>query len=140
MPTGFDELTAAAAAAQFIQQGLGLIRWFYTNIVGIAEAPENVRRFLAQIQHVIGMSQLIIQNPALQTHSIATCLQSCLMASTKLESTLKDLRSKEGSRWSSKNWRRAFQSWLKTVELRGAFGALESQKKTLVLALQDINS
>lgn len=141
MPVVIDDLAAAAATAQFIEQGLNLVKWFYSSFVEIKEAPENVKKDIANVEQLIGIARLIQQNKALQTDSIHSCLRSCLNECTRLDESLKAMKAEEGSSWRNhKHWKKAFTAWFKKEGVNKAFGVLESQKTIMLLAMVEIDS
>lgn len=132
-------LGAAAAASQFVDQGLKvtiIISGFYSSM---RDAPDTVRHNLFQVEQLISISKLIIQNPALQTASIHSTLSTSLGEASKLQHALKKVHVLKAA-GSVEHARKAFMTVMKEKGIVQLFANLEREKTALVLCIQEINS
>ena len=134
-----DPLGAAAAASQFVAQALSITIYFYQSFSKIKDAPEAVRKGLAQVEQLISLSRLVIQNSALQTDSIASILATCLRNATMLESILTKL-SPPTDAGRLEKLRKALVAVFKEDEVTKLFASLDREKMSLSLAIHEINS
>lgn len=139
MPDPLTALGAAAAASQFVSQGLKITIYFYQAFQKIKDAPENIRKALAEVEQLISISKLIIQNESLQTESIASTLGICLRDITKLESILRKVSPGEDASKSEK-FRKAVVATFKEDAITKLLASLDREKMNLSLCMHEINS
>ncbi|KAH7323861.1 hypothetical protein BKA65DRAFT_555531 [Rhexocercosporidium sp. MPI-PUGE-AT-0058] len=132
-------LGAAAAASQFVAQGLKITIYFYQAFQKIKDAPESIRKALAEVEQLISISKLIIQNDSLQTDSIASTLRICLRDITKLESTLRKV-SPGSDAGKSEKFRKAIVATFMEDTITKPLASLDREKMDLSLCMHEINS
>jgi hypothetical protein len=132
-------LGAAAAASQFVDQGLKVTIAISGLYSSMRDAPDTVRHNLFQIEQLVSISKLIIQNPALQTASIQSTLSTSLGEASKLQHSLKKVHVLKAA-GRVEHARKAFLAVMKEKGIVQFFANLEREKTALVLCIQEINS
>lgn len=132
-------LGAVAAASQLVAQGSEILVSIYKMYSKIKSAPEFVRNGSVQVEQLISISRLVIQNPALQTDSIASVLSTCLAYAKKLQSILIRLTPRTGSGKLTR-LEKALMAVIKEGGITDLFRKLEREKTSLTLCIEEINS
>jgi len=132
-------LGAAAAASQLVAQALSITIYFYQSFAKIKEAPESVRKALAEVEQLISISKLIIQSPSYQVDSVASTLRSCLQNTTRLQALLQNVSPGNDS-GKIERLKKAFVSVLKQDDVKRLFEKLDREKMDLLLCMHQTDS
>jgi hypothetical protein len=132
-------LGAAAAASQLLQQGFQITSFICQLYSKVQDAPESIRKQVMQIEQLIDLARLIIQNPSLQTASVASILSTCMRSAAEVQGILKKVSTttKDGQ---LKKVRKALTAVMKEKEILALFNNLEREKGLLTLCIQEIDA
>jgi ribosomal protein L17 len=132
-------LGAAAAASQLLQQGFQITSFICQLYSKVQDAPESIRKQVMQIEQLIDLARLIIQNPSLQTASVASILSTCMRSAAEVQGILKKVSTttKDGQ---LKKVRKALTAVMKEKEILALFNNLEREKGLLTLCMQEIDA
>ncbi len=132
-------LGATAAASQLAEQGSKILICIFKVYSRIKDAPGAVQNGLIQVEQLIGLSRLVIQNPALQTDSVASILSTCLRLARKLQFILTQLIPVQGSGRASR-LEKALTAVIKERDINELFEKLDREKTSLTVCIEEINS
>jgi hypothetical protein len=135
----FTILGAAAAASQFVDQGLRITFFLYDLCSKAKQAPDEIRGQIVKTETMINIARLIIQNPSLQEESVAAVLRPCLLAAQQFLELLKKISITEDD-GKMKKVQKIFSSLLKEKEITSFFDDLEKKKTSIILCIGEINS
>lgn len=132
-------LGAAAAASQLLQQGSQITRFICELYSKVQDAPESIRKQIMQIDQLIDLARLIIQNPSLQTASVAAILSTCMRSAAEVQGILKkaSATTKDGQ---LKKAQKVLTAVMKEKEILTLFNNLERDKSSLTLCIQEIDA
>ena len=132
-------LGAAVAASQLLQQGFQITRFICELYSKVQDAPESIRKQVMQIEQLIDLARLILQNPSLQTASVASILSTCLRSAAEVQEILKKIyaTTKDGQ---LKKVRIALMVVMKEKEILALFNSLEREKSSLTLCIHEIDA
>lgn len=139
MSEALAALGAAAAAGQFVEQGLKIAKFLHGTITAMKDAPAIISTRLQHVQQLIAIAQMIIQNPCFQTESIEATLETCLQRATKLHEMLLKVSPPENA-GRRQQWKSAALAFLNQDEVETAFSDLDRQKVLLSLCMQTANA
>lgn len=132
-------LGATAAASQLFQQGLDISKFLWELYSRGQEAPEVIRRHIAEVDQLTELAKLIQQNPSLNHASIASVLDSCLSVTQPFQAMLQEL-STSGQDGRFVRLQKAVLVVLKEKEIDRFFEQLERAKSSLIISIQRIDS
>lgn len=132
-------LGAAAAASQLLQQGFQITKFICELYSKIQDAPESIRKQVMQIEQLIDLARLVIQNPSLQTASVASLLNTCVRSAAEVQGLLKkvSVTTKDGQ---LKKVQKALTAVMKEKEILALFNHLEREKSSLTLCIHEIDA
>jgi len=81
-------LGAAAAAPQLLQQDSQVTIFICELYSKVQDAPESIRRQMMHVGQLTGLVRLVIQNPSLQTASVASILSTCMRSADEVQGAL----------------------------------------------------
>ena len=137
--SGLEAVGAAAAAAQFIDQGTKIAIFISDLYSKIRDAPESIRKQSVQVEQLTDISRLIEHNPSLQTSAVASTLRTCLVEADKLQEILSKLSVSAQDGKTKKLWK-ALDGVTKEKKISILFQNLEQQKSLLALSIQAVDS
>jgi hypothetical protein len=134
--TVFGAVTAASALAGQVIQTIIFISDFYSNV---QDAPEWIHKQDVHVEQLINVARLIIQNPSVQTDSVASILETCLRESGKLREVLQKslVIPKDGK---IRKFQKCLMAGIKEKEIIKLFENLEREKSSLMLCIQESNA
>jgi hypothetical protein len=132
-------LGAAAAASQLLQQGFQITKFICELYSAVQDAPESIRKQITQVEQLIDVARLIIQNPSLQTASVASILSTCMRSAAEVQGILKKVSAttKDGP---LKKAQKALTAVMKEKEILALFNNLEKKKSSLTLCIHEIDA
>jgi hypothetical protein len=132
-------LGAAAAASQLLQQGFQITKFICELYTKVQDAPESIRNQTMHIEQLIGLARVIMQNPSLQTASVASILSTCMQSADEVQGALKKVSAttKDGQ---LKKVQKALAAVMKEKEILALFHNLEREKTSLTLCIQEIDA
>ena len=132
-------LGAAAAAGQFVEQGINLTKFLWDLYSKMQDAPESVRKQIVQIEQLLGLSRLFLQNPTLQTAAVASILGTCLQRAQEFQKVLVGV-AVTGSDGRFVKIKKSLDAVMKDKKITALFENLEREKSALMLCIQEIDS
>jgi hypothetical protein len=132
-------LGAVAAASQLIEQSGKMVLFFSELYWKVQDTPDLIRKQKIHIEQLILLSQLIKENPSLQTAPIASILQSCLKTAQPLYEALTKISISDGD-GKSKRIQKIISALMKEKHISASLGDLEREKNSLILCIQEIDS
>jgi hypothetical protein len=132
-------LGVVAAASQLIEQSDKMVLFFSELYWKVQDTPNLIRKQKIHIEQLILLSQLIKENPSLQTAPIASILQSCLKTAQPLSEALTKISISDGD-GKSKRIQKAIFALMKEKHISASLGDLEREKNSLILCIQEIDS
>jgi NB-ARC domain len=132
-------LGAMAAASQLIEQSGKMVLFFSELYWKVQDTPDLIRKQKIHIEQLILLSQLIKENPSLQTAPIASILQSCLKAAQPLSEALTKISVSDAD-GKSKRIQKVISALIKEKHISASLGDLEREKNSLILCIQEIDS
>ncbi len=131
-------LGATAAASQLLQQGANITKFLWGLYSKMKDSPATIRRQIIQIEQLLDLSRLFLQNPSLQTDSVASILGTCLLQTQQFQRILKEVAVTDShSRF--KTLKKSFEAMMKEKEIVQLFDNLEREKSSLMLCVQQID-
>ena len=76
--SGLEVLGALSGAVQLAEVAFEIVKLLSILCSKLHDAPASIAKRAAQIQHLVAITQLIQQNPTLQTTIINSLLTNCL--------------------------------------------------------------
>jgi hypothetical protein len=128
-------LGAMAAASQLIEQSGKMVLFFSELYWKVQDTPDLIRKQKIHIEQLILLSQLIKENPSLQTAPIASILQSCLKAAQPLSEALTKISVSDAD-GKSKRIQKVISALIKEKHISASLGDLEREKNSLILCIQ----
>jgi hypothetical protein len=139
MSEALAALGAAAAAAQFVELGLGIAKFLHGTITAMKDAPAIISTRLQHVRQLISIAQTIIQHPCFQTEAVEATLRTSLGQATRLHEMLSRVSvPKDAGR--REQWMSAALAFMKQSEVEAAFSDLDRQKVLLSLCMQTANA
>jgi hypothetical protein len=134
--TVLGTVAAASQLAGHIIKTTIFISDFYSNI---QDAPEWIRKQDAQVKQLINIARLIIQNPSVQTDSVASILGTCLRTARKLKEVLQKslVIPKDGK---IRKFQKGLMAIINEKDIITLFENLEREKSSLILCIQVCDS
>ncbi|KAE9363880.1 TPR-like protein [Stipitochalara longipes BDJ] len=132
-------LGAVAAASKLLSQALEITRLLSDLCGKVKEAPDTIRKQIAQVQQLVDLARLVTGNPALQKDSIASILHTCLGTAAQCLTTLKKASPTDGD-GKLKKAQKVVRALMKENEIARLLEDLEREKASLVLCIHEIDS
>ena len=137
-----DPLTIAAtiaASSQIAEQLFSASLAIHNCWLRIHDAPSSVRKQFLHLEQLTSIARLVIQNPGLQTDSVASVLGTCLREAEELRELMDKSVASEGSHAIIK-FQKAFVGVINEKKVMTLFQRLERAKVSLALCVQEIDS
>jgi len=132
-------LSAIAASSQIAGQIITASCAIHDLYRKIHDAPSTVRRQILHLEHLTSISRLIIQNPGLQTDSVAAVLGDCLCEIQELRQLLDKSLTHEGSH-TAVRIHKMIAALMNDKRVEAVFRRLERDKVSLALCIQEVDS
>ena len=132
-------LSAVASCSQLAEQLIKACRRIYKAYRRIDDDPLSHRKDLEHLDQISGIARLIIQNPALQTDSVASVLRTCLSEVEELRRLLNECSASNKDRPMEKI-RKALLAVVNGKKVEALFQRLEKQKMSLALCIHEVDS
>ena len=132
-------LGVIAATSQLAGQLISTSFAIHNFCLKIHDAPSLIREQSTHLEQVTRIAGLIIQNPGLQTASVASVLGTCMREAEELRQLLEEGVASEGSHAMIK-FKKAFLSVANEKKVMGLFQQLERAKVSLGICIQEIDS
>jgi N-terminal domain on NACHT_NTPase and P-loop NTPases len=133
--SGFEVLSAVAAAAQLAEQGLKIVNLYFQS----RDAPESINKRSVHLEQLIEIARLVENNQPLQTALVESTLRQCLEKATKLREILSKLCAASGDGKAIK-WKKTLAGVAKEKEILALLADLEREKSSLMLCISTIDS
>ena len=132
-------LGAIAASSQLAGQLISTSLAIYDFCLKVHDVPSSIREQFTHLEQLTNIARLIIQNPALQTHMVASVLGTCLRQATELRQLLEKGSASEGSHVII-SFQKAFIGVMNEKKVMELFQQLERAKVSLGICIQEIDS
>lgn len=133
--TGLEVLGAFAAASQLAQQGVQILSF----LRGIRGVPESISKKSVQLERLLDITELVKENPALQTPLIDSILSKCVVETRTLQGILEKVTVDVTDGRIKKLWK-SLEGTIKEKQVLSSFAKLEQEKSSLALCIQTVDA
>jgi hypothetical protein len=131
-------LSAVSASSQIAEHLIAASLAIYNFCLKIQRAPQSIRKQIMHVEQLTSIARLIIQNPGLQTDSVASVLETCLREVEELRRLLEKSLASERSHVIK--FQKAFFAVMNEKKVIALFQRLEREKVSLTLCIQEVDS